>query len=134
MTKKILLVEDDASISDAFSIVLDQEGYAVKTAYNGQDALSLLKAYQPDVILLDLLMPVMDGKAFLKKFANTGSIPIIVFSNIDSKSEVQEALSLGATRYMLKAWASQKQLVQMINEVTAQPAQPVRPGRRPAGS
>lgn len=116
--KKILLVEDDSAINDSFSILLHQEGYHVEVAFNGQEALDLLTTYQPDLILLDLLMPVMDGKEFLKAFANPTHIPIIVFSNIDSKTEVQEALSLGATRYMLKAWASQKQLVQIIDETT----------------
>jgi two-component system response regulator VicR len=115
-TKKVLLVEDDAAINDAFSILLHKEGYRVETTFNGQEALEKLKTFQPDVILLDLLMPVMDGKQFLQAFDNPAQIPVIVFSNIDSKSEVQEALSLGATRYMLKAWASQKQLVQVINE------------------
>jgi two-component system response regulator VicR len=122
-TKKVLLVEDDAAINDAFSILLHKEGYGVETTFNGQEALDKLKDFEPDVILLDLLMPVMDGKQFLKAFNNTRRIPIIVFSNIDSKSDVQEALSLGATRYMLKAWASQKQLVQIINEaIESQPA------------
>jgi CheY-like chemotaxis protein len=118
-TKKVLLVEDDAAINDAFSILLHKEGYNVEATFNGQEALDKLKTFRPDVILLDLLMPIMDGKQFLKAFENPTHIPIIVFSNIDSKSEVQEALSLGATRYMLKAWASQKQLVQIINEAIA---------------
>lgn len=120
----MLLIEDDASINDAFSILLGKEGYEVEIAFDGKEALSRLDTARPDIILLDLLMPVMDGKEFLKAFKNETNIPVIVFSNLDAKSDVQEALSLGATRYMLKAWASQKQLVKIIEETIAVPSRP----------
>lgn len=114
---KILLVEDDASLSDAFSIILQQEGYHVELAFDGQEAISKLKTFDADLILLDLLMPVMDGKEFLKKFDNKSGIPILVFSNLDAKDDVKEILDLGADRYMLKAWATPKELVKVIKNM-----------------
>lgn len=117
--KNILLVEDDASLSDAFSIILQQEGYEVTLAYDGKEALEKLKHYKPDLILLDLLMPVMDGKEFLKRFENPQGVPILVFSNLDAKDDVKEILELGADRYMLKAWATPKELVKIIRDMTS---------------
>ena len=114
--KRILLVEDDSALNDAFSILLNKEKYMVDSAYNGLEALIKIQKHKPDLILLDLLMPVMDGKEFLKTFENIEKIPIIIFSNLDSKSEVKEALDLGATRYMLKAWASPKKLVRLVSD------------------
>lgn len=113
---KILVVEDDHALSDAFSIILNKEGYHVDNAYDGHEALELTGSTDYDLILLDLLMPGMDGKGFLKAFDNSKKIPIIVFSNLDAKSDVDEALELGATRYMLKAWASPKKLVELVKE------------------
>lgn len=112
----VLLVEDDAILSDAFTIMLSSEGYTVLNAYNGHEALELLKSHRPHIILLDLLMPIMDGKKFLRSYVNEHSIPIIAFSNLDSKDDVSEVLSLGASRYMLKAWATPRQLVRLIND------------------
>lgn len=112
--KTILLVEDDPILSDAFSLNFQKSNYDLLHAHDGQEALDILKDNHVDIILLDLLMPVMDGKEFLRQYKNTDNIPIIVFSNIDSKDDIEEVLSLGATRYMLKAWASPKEIRDVI--------------------
>lgn len=112
----ILLVEDDATLSDAFSILLTKEGFRVVTAFNGKEALEKIKDTSIDLILLDLLMPVMDGREFLEAFNNKDLIPIIVFSNLDAKNDVDEIFKLGVTRYMLKAWASPKELTKIIQD------------------
>ena len=118
MKKKqtILLVEDDATLCDAFSILLSKEGFNVIIAYNGKEAIEKVENKSVDLILLDLLMPVMDGREFLEVFENKDSIPIIVFSNLDAKNDVDEILKLGASRYMLKAWASPKELTKIIQD------------------
>lgn len=121
----VLLVEDDAMLNDAFSMLLHKQGYSLDVAYNGKEALDVLQHKTPDLILLDLLMPVMDGKDFLRAFDNHSHIPIIVFSNLDTKSEVQEAIELGATRYMLKSWATTKELVRVITDTLADAKQTV---------
>lgn len=114
--KQILIVEDDAALSDAFTIVLTKEGYDVTAVYNGKEALEKVASMQPSLILLDLLMPVMGGKEFLEKYQNEYNIPVIVLSNLDTRDDIQEVLDLGATRYMLKAWASPKELVKLVDE------------------
>ena len=112
----VLVVEDDPALSDAFSIVLRKEGYQVTVAFNGKEALQKVDGSMPDLILLDLLMPIMGGKEFLEKFENTNDIPVIVLSNLDTRSDIQEVLDLGASRYMLKAWASPNELVKLVKE------------------
>lgn len=112
----VLVVEDDPALSDAFSIVLRKEGYEVAVAFNGKEALQKVEGSMPDIILLDLLMPIMGGKEFLEKFKNVNDIPVIVLSNLDTRSDIQEVLDLGASRYMLKAWASPNELVKLVRE------------------
>ncbi len=118
MKKKILVVEDDQALNDAFSLILENQ-YDVDTAFDGQEALALVDKKAYDLILLDLLMPVMDGKTFLKAFENPKQIPVIVFSNLDAKSDIEDVTELGATRYMLKSWASPKELVKLVQDTLA---------------
>lgn len=113
--KHILIVEDDLALSDAFSTVLRKEGFTVTCVFNGQEALDLLKHDRVDLILLDIIMPVMDGTEFLRHYTTkTKKPPIIVFSNLDSQNHVSEVYKLGASHYMLKAWASPKELVRIV--------------------
>lgn len=116
--KRVLIVEDDRALRDAFSTVLSMR-YTVDTAENGKQALDLCQDNTYDIIVLDLMMPVMDGKAFLKAWDNTAQVPVIVFSNMDAKQDVEEALALGATRYLLKSWASPKELIRIVDETIA---------------
>lgn len=115
-SKKILLVEDNATLNDAFSLLLEKKGYQVQKARDGKEALDMVGDFKPDIILLDLLMPVMDGKEFLRNFDNRDEIPVVVLSNLDAKAEVQEAMKLGASHYMLKAWATPKELTRVIED------------------
>lgn len=115
--KTVLIVEDDPALSDAFKMVLSKAGHNVLNAYNGKDALELLdKNSEVDIILLDLLMPVMDGKEFLSKFDNRDDTPVIVFSNLDAQSDISDVKLRGATRYILKAWASPKQIIKVVED------------------
>lgn len=122
MTKKtstILIVEDDATLNDAYGLLLSKSGYDVKVAANGQEALELAATAQPQLIFLDLRMPVMDGLEFLRRYqpSNHPGVKIIVFSNYHMQKEVDEAYSLGADRYVLKAWASPKELLRIVSDV-----------------
>jgi CheY-like chemotaxis protein len=116
--KTVLIVEDESSLNEAYQIVLAQAGYDILSAFDGAQALEITKEVMPDVILLDLRMPVMDGISFLKEFnpENHKSTKIIVFSNYDMQKEVDEAYSLGAHKYILKAWASPKELLKIVND------------------
>lgn len=118
--KNILVVEDDLMLNDAYKMILESNGHATRTAYDGKEALKLVGEQEPDIIFLDLRMPVMDGIAFLKEYQpkkNHKHVKIIVFSNYDMQQEVDEAYELGAERYVLKAWASPKELLKLVEDI-----------------
>lgn len=115
----ILIVEDEPTLNEAYITLLQQAGYQARSAHNGAEALSLLEQEEPDIIFLDLRMPVMDGIEFLKHYQpreKHPSVEIIVFSNYDMQKEVDEAYQLGAHRYILKAWASPKEFLRIIED------------------
>jgi len=117
---QVLIIEDEQLLNEAYARVLSAASISLLRAYNGQEALGILKNEKPDIILLDLRMPVMDGIEFLKKLHPKENLPdtkIIVFSNYDDQHEIDEAFSLGAMHYMLKAWATPDELVKLIREV-----------------
>ncbi len=119
---KILVVEDDASLNDAYKTILAAAGYETRTAFNGKEALELVEKEEPDIIFLDLRMPVLDAIGFLREYqpkVNHPDVKIIVFSNYDMQQEVDEAYELGAERYVLKAWASPKELIKIVKDTIA---------------
>lgn len=113
---KILIVEDDTSINEAYTLILTKAGYEVKSAFDGNEGLDALKEFKPKIILLDLRMPHLDGVGFLKGLSKEQKkqSKIIVLSNYDMQKEIDEAYKLGAERYILKAWASPLDLVQLV--------------------
>lgn len=116
----VMIVEDEALLNDAYAQVLGSANIELLRAYDGQEALDLLQDHTPEIILLDLRMPVMDGISFLKKLDPKHTMPdtkIIIFSNYDNQKEIDEAFSLGAMHYMLKAWATPDELIKLIQEV-----------------
>ena len=114
MTKKVLIIEDDFTLSDAFGMTLKLAKYDVHISENGKKALEYLEEETPDIILLDVLMPVMDGREFLRKFKNTHDIPVVVLSNLDGKDDIDELLGLGAQNYLLKSAISPNTLVPLV--------------------
>ena len=116
--KKILIVEDELVLNEAYELILKKEGYDVRVAYDGDQALELADEMQPDLILLDLRMPRVSGIEFLSKYQlekKHPNVKVVVFSNLDTEKEIDEAYSLGAHKYMLKAWASPKELVKLVH-------------------
>ena len=102
--KKILVIEDEATLQKALNDVLAQEGYDVLSALDGMSGLDLALKENPDLILLDIILPKMDGFEVLKKLKEEGSqIPIIILTNLSDISDIQKALDLGATTYLVKA-------------------------------
>lgn len=126
MVKKsptILIVEDENALNQAYQIILRQAGYNVVSAYDGEDALHKAAQAKPELILLDLRMPHMDGLNFLRHYNLKQLHPdvkVIVFSNYDIQQDIDEAYDQGADRYILKAWASPKELLKVVsNTLTA---------------
>ncbi len=119
MSAKILVVEDEQTLSEAYDFILSNAGYTVKVANDGQDALDQTTRFEPDLILLDLRMPRVGGIEFLKQYNLTHDHPkvqVIVFSNLDTQKEIDEAYQLGAHRYIVKAWASPKELLNIVSD------------------
>ena len=119
MKEKILIVEDERSLNEAYEMVLSSEGYQTYSAFDGEQALKITDDIEPDLILLDLRMPKIGGIEFLKKYnpSKHPDVKIVIFSNLDTQKEIDEAYELGAQKYILKAWASPKELVRMVQEV-----------------
>ena len=118
----ILIVEDERSLSESYQMILRKSGYEVYAAYDGKEALEAAAKNPPTLILLDLRMPRMDGIEFLEHYNLLDEHPdvkVIVFSNYDMQKEIDEAYRLGAERYILKAWASPKELLQVVENTLA---------------
>ena len=116
MARKILVVEDDRNISDLIRMYLEKEGFEVQTAFDGGAAVETFRAMQPDMVLLDIMLPVMDGWAVCSKIRETSRTPIIM---ITAKSEVFDriqGLEMGADDYVVKPF-EMKELIARINAV-----------------
>lgn len=119
---KVLVVEDEPTLSSAYTTLLRRAGYKVIVAHDGRDALEKASDNEPNIILLDLRMPNMTGVEFLKAYDIKNEHPnvqVIVFSNYDMQDEIDEAYRLGAARYLLKAWASPREILQVIQNTLA---------------
>lgn len=116
---KILVVEDDQPLNDAYKIILEQAGHDVITALNGEEALKVVQSSNPDIILLDLRMPVLDGIGFLTQYSpkNHPETAVVVFSNYDSHSDIDKAYELGVERYVLKARAAPRDLLALVEGI-----------------
>lgn len=115
----ILIVEDDKDLNNAYKIILESENHTVQSAFNGKEALESLKTFKPDLILLDLLMPIMGGLEFLKQYRQTSKHPdvkVLIFTNMENSPEVSEAYSLGADRCIIKSWTAPQNLSRVISD------------------
>lgn len=121
----ILIVEDDADLNSAYKMILSSVGHKVASAFNGQEALDMIKENgDPRIMFLDLRMPVMDGIQFLEHYdaPKHPDTTIIVFSNYDAQKEVDKAYELGAHRYVLKARAAPKELLRIVEDTLSEDA------------
>ena len=122
MSVKVLIVEDDPPLNEVYELLLSEQGYDVAVAFDGEEALSKTKQFEPDLILLDLLMPNMGGIEFLEKYDLVKLHPntkVIVFSNLDTRKDIDMVYELGVQKYMLKSWASPKELLNIVEDVLA---------------
>ena len=118
-TRRILVAEDDRFLRKAAEMALKRQGYTVLTAADGEEALRAARSVLPDLILLDLIMPKLNGfdvLQALKKDAPTAHIPVIILSNLGQDRDVQQALDAGAAAYFIKTDLSIQALVQRVEE------------------
>lgn len=100
--KKVLIIEDEKSISDIIKFNLTKEGFAVETAYDGQEGLDKAMTTEPDLILLDVMLPIMDGFAVCKKIRETSTVPILMLTAKEEEVDKVLGLELGADDYITK--------------------------------
>jgi DNA-binding response OmpR family regulator len=122
---KIMIVEDDMDLNNAYALILNKEGHEVARAYNGDEAIEKLKGFDPDLILLDLLMPVKSGVEFLRDYdvvQKHRHTKVLIFTNLEHASEIHEAFRLGADQCVIKAWTAPQGLISVVNDILAAPS------------
>jgi len=116
---KIAIIEDDAVISQMYRMKFEAEGFEVQLADNGVRGVALVESFRPDIILLDMQMPQMNGAEALEKIrgANWGkTIPVIVLTNLGAEEAPKNLHSLGIHSYIVKAELTPKQVVERVKE------------------
>ena len=117
---KIILIEDDNFLVEMYTTKFELEGFAVVSAEDGQKGLEMVKRENPDIILLDILMPKMDGFAVLdalKKDKALADIPVILLTNLGQKDDVKKGFEKGAVGYLIKAHFMPSEVVDKIKKI-----------------
>ena len=116
MARNILVVEDDRNISDLIRMYLEKEGFDVRIAYDGGKAVEEFDREAPDMVLLDIMLPVMDGWSVLKKIRESSKVPVIMLTAKGETSDKVSGLEMGADDYIVKPF-EMKELMARINAV-----------------
>lgn len=117
--KKVLVIEDDQFLRDLIIKKLENEGFTTLQAIDGEEGLRLIRQEKPDIVLLDLILPGMDGFEVLKQAkedAGVQAIPIIILSNLGQKDDIDRGLALGAEDYLIKAHFTPGEIVQKAKD------------------
>ena len=114
--QKILIVDDDEHISELISLYLIREGYDTKEVHDGKSALEAFKTYSPNLIMLDIMMPVMDGYEVCKEIRKTSTVPIIMLTAKGDTIDKVLGLELGADDYIVKPFEA-KEMVARVKAV-----------------
>lgn len=118
---RILLIDDDTLTTKLYKGKFEDGGFEIDTAPDGETGLKMIRDKKPDVILLDIMMPKMDGLEVLrklKKSSSTQKIPIILLTNVgDSEDDVEKGLELGAVTYLIKSSYTPKEVLLKTKEI-----------------
>ncbi len=121
--KKILIVEDDSFLRELIVKKITKEGFEIKEAIDGPEALRKAKEERPDLILLDLILPGVDGFTVLSQFkqdAELKDIPVLILSNLGQKEEIKRGLDFGAVDYLVKANFTPSEIIEKIKQYLPQ--------------
>ena len=114
MFKKILLIEDDKFLRELMNKKLLTMGYDVVSAADGESGLAMIKQVKPDVVLLDLILPGINGFEVLEKAKSdpeTASVPIVILSNLGQSEDIEKGLKLGAKDFLVKAHFTPQEII-----------------------
>lgn len=116
----VLIIEDDVFLSGIYQKKFEMEGFKVIIAGDGESGWQTAKKKKPDIILLDILLPKLDGFAVLeklKKDAETKNIPVILLTNLGQKDDVEKGLEQGAVDYLIKAHFKPSEVVDKVSKI-----------------
>lgn len=117
---KIVIVEDDKFLRDLITQKVLKEGYQVAEAVDGEEGVAKIKEEKPDLVLLDLILPGIDGFEVLRQIkenSETSNIPVIILSNLGQKDDVERGVKLGAADYLVKAHFTPGEILSKIKSV-----------------
>jgi DNA-binding response OmpR family regulator len=117
--KKIVLMEDEEILANMYKIKFSNAGYNIEVAGNGEVGLKLVKRIKPDIILLDIIMPEMDGFAVLAKLKSDTTlkkIPVFMLTNLGQEEDMKKGKDMGAVGYYVKADVTPGELVKTVNK------------------
>lgn len=120
MPKTILIIEDDKFLRELIAKKLSVQGYEIVEAVDGNEGVEKVKEIKPDLILLDLILPGIDGFEVLKKIKEDpvlSLIPVIILSNLGQKEDIEKGLELGAVDYLIKAHFAPVEIIEKIERV-----------------
>jgi len=118
--KKILIIEDDPFLSEMYAAKFIENGFEVEVSSDGKSGLAKIEDFRPDLVLLDIVLPKMDGFEMLKKVKEKEElkeIPIVLLTNLGQKNEVEKGIALGAKEYIIKAHFTPTAVVAKVNEI-----------------
>ncbi len=121
--KKILVIDDDQFFAKTIIGALPEGKYEVASAENGEEGLEQMKSNKPDLVILDVLMPKMDGGTFLeivKKDPDLKNVPVLISSNMSSLKKISDMMSLGASGYIIKSDESLESIVQNVENILSE--------------
>ncbi len=118
--KRILIIEDETTLQRALSEFLTTEGFEVLNASDGEEGLDMVRIKNPDLVLLDIILPKKDGYEVLseiKKDEKTDHIPVVLLTNLEAAEDVERAFNAGATTYLVKSNYKLEEVVKKIKEI-----------------
>lgn len=124
---KVLLIEDDPLLIDIYTTKLKQSGFEVEVVEQGDKAVAFVQETRPDVILLDIVLPHVDGWEILEQLQRqetTKNVPVAVLSNLGQKEEIEKGLRMGAAKYLIKAHYTPSEVVEEVKQLLQIKAQP----------
>jgi len=120
-SKNIFLVEDDTSMRQLLHNAFAEEGFDVESAKDGEEAIEKLQRITPDMILLDIILPKKDGfevLQFVREYEALKNVPVVLLTNLERSEDIEKALSLGATTYMVKSNYTLQEIVERIRSLS----------------
>jgi DNA-binding response OmpR family regulator len=119
---RVLIVEDDPLVNRMYQKIFESGGYQVEVADNGEEGLEKIKTFRPSIVLLDMMMPKINGHELLRKLKSmpeASKTPVVVLSNLSTTADTEAALSEGAVRYIMKSDYNPKEVYEVVKGILA---------------